>query len=241
MVKIAKSLDKDVNFLAKLRVLQQHIVMHDTLPNHINDKKLYNFIVKLRQKYRQNPNLSFWEWRVPMLLELGVDVTAAAAVQNKASPSNIEPNWRNALNAVRAILDGKQLNEDLAWFYAIMHQSPKQKRHKTLQELIVKWIQVGTICPSECTRSQPTYELRHTLSYICRPLSFVEATHPLAPFWRLKDCHDHCKNIAELPTWTVPFRHGNTVYFESDSFKTELFQGALRELRTGMDDGVLRF
>ena len=71
MVKIAKSLEKDIDFVAKLRILEQHMLVHKTLPNHINDKKLYNFIIKLRQKHRQDPNLCFWEWRVPMVDEIG--------------------------------------------------------------------------------------------------------------------------------------------------------------------------
>ena len=236
MVKIAKSLDKDIDFVSKLQILEQHIVVHNTLPNHINDKKLYNFIIKLRQKHRQDPNLCFWEWRVPMLMKLGIDITSSTTINNVPSPSNIEPHWRNTLDQLRNIVDNAQLNTDLFWFEAIIATFKKrqgflkQKRYKTFQELIVKWIQVGDIKPSECTRKQPAYDLRHTLSYICSPLSFLETSQPLVPSWRLKDYLDYYDNIAELPTWSVPFRYGNTVYFGPSSFDPKMFEGALREM-----------
>ena len=241
MVKIAKSLEKDIAFVAKLRILEQHMLVHKTLPNHINDKKLYNFIIKLRQKHRQDPNLCFWEWRVPMLMRLGIDITASATIKNSSSPSNIEPNWRDALYHIRAILDHSQLRADLAWFNAIVSlfetSNKFPKRYKTLQELIVKLFQAGDMKASECTRTQPMHELKHTLSYICTPLSFLETSQPLVPFWRLKDYHDHSEDIAELPIWTVPFRCGNSVCFSSSSFNPKMFEGALGEVSECHDFG----
>ena len=233
MVKVAKSIDKDNDFLSKLRTLEAHILINKSLPTHSDDKKLYNFIIKLRQKYRQNPTLAFWEWRVPMLMKLGVNITAAATIESTPSPSNTEPNWREALNQVRRILSHDQLKSDLAWFDAIIDLFSnkdgflKQKRYKTFQELIVKWLKVGDIKAFECKRNQPSYDIRHTLSYIRSPLGFLETSAPLVPKWRLPD---HQGDIAKIPTYTVPLQYGNTVYFSPSSFDPNMFVNALREL-----------
>ena len=233
MVKIARSRDTDNDFLLKIRTLEAHILTHQSLPNHVNDKKLYSFIIKLRQKYRQDPTLQFWEWRVPILMNLGIDITGAATIQRVASPSNIEPNWRQALNDIRTILRQDQLKSDLEWFQAIITLFAsrcgflKQKRYKTLQELVVKWLKIGDIKASDCSRSQPPYDIRHTLSYIRSPLSFLEASKPLVPTWRLPG-YELDKDI--LPNWTSSIKTGNTVYFSPSCFDPNMFIGAIREL-----------
>ena len=233
MVKIAKSIDTDNDFLSKLQTLEAFILTNQSLPNHANDKKLHNFIIKLRQKHRQDPTLLFWDWRVPMLMKLGVDITAAATIQRVPSPSNIEPNWRQTLNDIRIILNQNQLKSDLAWFRAIIALFAsregflKQKRYKTLQELVVKWLKVGDIKASDCNRSQPPYDMRHTLSYVRSPLCFLETSKPLIPTWRLPGYEG---DKEELPVWTSSIKTGNTVYFSPSSFDPNVFDGAIREL-----------
>ena len=230
MVKIALSYDTDVDFIEKCKNLQLFLAREQRFPTFKSDKKLYKFISKLRMRHRNNPTLPFWEWRIPMMCAIGLDITAGATVSRAPSPSNIEPHWRTKLNQLRTATDNERRQQDLDWFDAISHVYRsksgflKQKRFTTLHELLIKWCQLGDIDPRECTRSQPTYDIRHTLPYIVTPLNHWESPPQLKPTWRLKDC----TALRNLPSeWTAPLQCGNTVHFDASCFDTNLFQKAL--------------
>ena len=237
MVKIAQSYGTDVDFIAKFNVLKHFLQRENRLPTLKGEKKLYKFISKLRMRYRTNPTLPFWEWRIPMLHSIGLDITAAATISRAPSPSNIEPHWRDTLNALRIVTNNKRRQQDLEWFDAIStcyHKRSgfiKQKRFATLQELFVKWCQLGDIKPHECIRGRPTYDIRHTLSYITTPLSHWESPPLLKPTMRFTK---YSGSPQTPPEWTAPLQYGNTVYFSSACFDTNIFHETLSTLPTWM-------
>ena len=233
MVKIAKSYDTDVDFIAKYNVLKQFLATERRLPTLKGEKKLYKFVSKLRMKYRTDPQLPFWEWRIPMLSAIGLNITARATISRAPSPSNIEPHWRATLNILRTISDNKRRQQDLHWFHAISGAYKnrtgfvKQQRFTTLQELFVKWCQLGDISPIECTRGHPTYDIRHTLSYIVAPLTHCESPPLLAPTQRF---NIHTGPSQVPPEWTATIQCGNTVYFDPDCFDSAIFSDTLSSL-----------
>ena len=229
MVKIAKSYDKDTDFVNKYEELRSFILTNNRMPR-VCDRKPYKFVSKLRSKYRNNPALVFWEWRIPMLLEIGVDVRAGATISKNPAHNNIEPHWRPYLNFIRNNINEEHRKQNIEWFNAIANSFSKrngfikQKRYNTLHELFIKWLKVGDINPNECTRDQPCHNLRHTLSYIAVPLSVMEIPSKLDPSWRLKD-HDNPFNEPE--TYTALLNPGNTVFFDSTNFSPSMFKEVL--------------
>ena len=168
---IAKSFENDVLFFKKsYERLKEFVQLNNRPPTRKENIGLYSFVAKLCLRYRQNPELVFWQWRVPLLEGIGIYIFGGSTITREPLAHNIEPLWRCTLNQIRTTIDDERRVQDLTWFsevlslYANRKGFLKQKRFNTLQELLIKWFQVGDIIPTECIRSEAPHSFRHTLS-----------------------------------------------------------------------------
>lgn len=229
MVAITKK--KDLRFTSRCNDLKTFIIANGgKLPGYKDNISLYLFIAKLRTYYRRNPMKKVWFSRIPILLELGVDITAGATVSRTPKPTNVEPFWRFTLN-IRRITGVKQTQElHVAWLKMLAKSFPptflKTSRFNTLEEFVIKSIRVGDITPESCTRDKPVWELRHTLSYVVFP--FCPSTS-IFPSWRFTCARD---KPLPPPSWTVELPAGNSVFFKKEDLglNQKLFQDVIDSL-----------
>ena len=203
---MAVTMETDNDFKDKLEALRSHInTTGGMLPVHAT------FVIRLRDAYRRNPGAHYWIWRLPMLLELGIDIACGKAVGNNHDPNNIEPLWRSVLNLRRIDSNNEAEETFLEWFRSLAESFPKEyvktRNFNTLEEFIVRSMCVGDIAPFECERGRPPWELNHTLSYVLFP---VPTTQPISPTWRFTGNNI---NLSPSSTWTPELKTGNSVFF----------------------------
>ena len=103
----------------------------------------------------------------------------------KYSPKNLGQ-WESFLFARR-----KQKDERLEWFFSLVNcykgrsgfLKVEDQCH-SLDELVIRWLKVGDIVPTQCTRLAPVTSMYHTLSYILTQPNDQEITTPRVPCWQ---------------------------------------------------------
>ena len=71
---IAKSFENDVLFAKKYERLKEFVQLNNRPPTRKENQGLHSFVAKSRLRYRQNPELVFWQWRVPLLEGIRRDI-----------------------------------------------------------------------------------------------------------------------------------------------------------------------
>ncbi len=198
-------------------------------------RALYRWILDMRKNYRRTLDSMHWEWRIPLLLSIGIDIEGSSLTVKAPTQENVHPFWRDV------ILKHAKMEESglyLEWFKTFLERYKsragflKAAKYNSMGELILKCMKVGDIKPEDCIRNLPYFELRHTLSYIVEPLAANNQTG-LKPTWKFLS-GGIVADVVKVPEWDSNLFTGNTIYFGSECFGTGFFDDVISELPSWM-------
>lgn len=155
----------------------------------------------------------------------------------KYSPKNLGQ-WESFLFARR-----KPKDERLEWFFSLVNcykgrsgfLKVEDQCH-SLDELVIRWLKVGDIVPTQCTRLAPVTSMYHTLSYILTQPNDQEITTPRVPCWQFLRFGAGSRKGSggmELPPpgWVLPSHSmdltvGFTSHFSPSCFDESILKAA---------------
>ena len=231
----------DVHWYRRLSQLQNYLEANDgRWPTQKSDRSLFKWVSNQRTRHRLEVQSGdgggkHWDWRIEDCARKRIDLF------RRRVPKQIRPNsmvlWETLLHQWRRKVDAR-----LVWFWAMTDKFKGRSgflkvksQCGSLEELLVRWLKIGDVDPTSCTRSQPDYDVRHTLSYILEPLTPPEMSDVLVPVWQFRRIGPYNGGAESVGKWSLPEHTcstpiGYTCHFDASLFDADEFAMAERDL-----------
>ncbi len=227
-----KSTRNDRRWYKNLLALHHHIKSHGgAWPNSKTNPSLRRWVNNHRTRYKKDPSGPYWKWRHKDAGSLGIDLLRDRRPVAAPSPSEVKHYWGDYLKSVPC---SSQEKLDVDWFWSLMERYKGRSgflkvkgSFSTLMELMMRWLKLGDVAPSECSRLSAVFDIRHTASYILWPHRPEESSP--SPDWRFNPIGNedgvgffrHDNNLME----------GGTVHFNADKFPDQhIWDSAIDDL-----------
>ncbi len=110
--------------------------------------------------------------RVEALEKINVFVLKATQHGRKSKPQRNYAPWKSVVDKLgsrKNAKDEEELEKYISVFTRHVDTYSIWKECKSIHEYVLRHLKVGDIRPTECTKDQPAWNIRHNLSYIVQP------------------------------------------------------------------------